>query len=191
MTPIPTADSVAAAPLPHRSGPLPASAARADADAATQTPADPAVYLTFGIGGQFFALEVETVREILDEQPMAILPEAPPDVLGLIDLRGEGVPVMDVSRRLGVRADTGSARRIVVIEREGSASRLVGVIADQVLSVVEIAPDAIEPAPRIGPAGQHTGLLRGVARLNGRLVLLLDQTLLLGGGTEDLFDFGS
>lgn len=169
----------------------PAAAGRPDRGTSAAPTEDPTIYLTFGIGGQLFALEVETVREILDEQPMAVLPEAPPDVLGLIDVRGEGVMVMDVSHRLGVQPDAARGRRIVVVERGGATGRSVGVIADQVLSVVEIAPDGIEPAPQMGPGGPRNGLLRGVARLNGRLVMLLDQGLLLGDGTEDIFDFRS
>lgn len=170
-----------------------------------QPATDPQTFLTFGIGGQFFALTVDTVREILDEQPMATLPEAPPDVLGLIDVRGEGVMVMEVSRRLGVRPSLDHGRRIVVIERtagtdrgEGPArparaARPVGVIADQVQSVVEIPPEGIEPAPRApgGAGGRDSGLLRGVARLNGQLVMVLDHRILLGEGGGDIFDFAS
>ena len=158
-----------------------------------QPATDPQTFLTFGIGGQFFALTVDTVREILDEQPMATLPEAPPDVLGLIDVRGEGVMVMEVSRRLGVRPGLDHGRRIVVIERAAGAARPVGVIADQVQSVVEIPPEGIEPAPQApgGAGGRDSGLLRGVARLNGQLVMVLDHRILLGEGGGDIFDFAT
>jgi purine-binding chemotaxis protein CheW len=100
------------------------------------TAEDHQVFLTFRLGSQYFALSVEPVREILDEQPVAILPDAPADVVGLIDVRGEGVMVMDVSHRLGVVARTDHGRRIVVVERTGDDGRPVGVLADQVLSVV-------------------------------------------------------
>lgn len=189
MPTIPTDDS---APATRQDRPAAGQPDRGrDPGTAAAMTEDPIIYLTFGIGGQLFALEVGMVREILDEQPMAILPEAPPDVLGLIDVRGEGVMVMDVSHRLGVQPDAAGGRRVVVIERDGTSGRSVGVIADQVLSVVEIAPDGIEPAPRMGHGGPRNGLLRGVARLNGRLVMLLDKGLLLGDGTEGMFDFQS
>jgi len=134
-------------------------------------------FLTFRLGGQMFALSVAPVREILDEQRVAILPEAPPDVVGLIDVRGESVMVMDVSHRLGVIAESASERRIIVLERQGAGRRPVGVLADQVLSVVEVQAHAIEPVEQ-GHAS--SGLLQGVARLDGQLVIVLEHLALLG-----------
>jgi purine-binding chemotaxis protein CheW len=166
-------------------------------DPASQAPLAPApdeepqTFLTFQIGGQFFALSVEPVREILDEQPMANLPEAPVDVVGLIDVRGEGVMVMDVSHRLGVVARADRDRRIVVLERPGDDGRPIGVLADQVLSVVEIAAGGIEAPPRTSHGQTGAALLRGVARLNGNLVMILDHLRLLGDDSADLFDFGA
>lgn len=150
---------------------------------------EPQTFLTLRLGGQHFALSVAPVREILDEQPVATLPEAPPDVIGLIDVRGESVLVMDVSRRLGVVPEADGNRRIVVLERPGDFGRPVGVVADQVLSVVEIASDGIEDAPRSPGAGSAQRLLQGIARLGGHLVLVLDHDALLGVGGEDIFDF--
>jgi purine-binding chemotaxis protein CheW len=151
---------------------------------------DPQTFLTFRLGGQHFALSVDPVREILDEQPVATLPEASADVVGLIDVRGEGVVVMDILHRLGVVAETDRDRRIVVLERPGDNGRPIGVFADQVLSVVEIGAEGIEQPPRT--SGDRTGaaLLRGVARLNGNLVMVLDHVRVLGDEPADLFDFG-
>lgn len=159
-------------------------------DGGTVDAGEPHTFLTFSLGGQYFALSVAPVREILDEQPVAILPDAPPDVVGLIDVRGEGVPVIDVSHRLGVVAAADRDRRIVVIERPGGDGRPVGVFADQVLSVVEIAEDGIEQAPRGGASSGTVPLLRGVARLGGHLVMVLDHRRLVGNPSDDLFDFG-
>ena len=151
---------------------------------------EPQTFLTLRLGGQHFALSVAPVREILDEQPVATLPEAAADVIGLIDVRGESVMVMDVSRRLGVVPEADRNRRIVVLERPGDSGRPVGVFADQVLSVVEIAAADIEDAPRAQGGGPVPRLLQGIARLGGKMVLVLDHQALLGGGDDDLFDFG-
>lgn len=155
---------------------------------------EPQTFLTFSLGGQYFALSVDPVREILDEQPVATLPEAPADIIGLIDVRGEGVMVMNISHRLGVMARTEGSRRIVVLERPGGDGRPIGVLADQVLSVVEIGAEGIEPPPRTGSGRTGAALLRGVARLNGNLVMVLDHLRLLGDAPDDapddLFDFG-
>ena len=149
---------------------------------------EPQTFLTLRLGGQHFALSVTPVREILDEQPVATLPDAPPDVIGLIDVRGESVMVMDVSRRLGVIPEADRNRRIVVLERSGTGGRPVGVLADQVLSVVEIAANDIEEAPQSRGGGPGARLLLGVARLGGHLVMVLEHHALLGG-EDDLFDF--
>lgn len=155
---------------------------------------EPLSFLTFSLGGQYFALSVAPVREILDEQPVAVLPDAPPDVLGLIDVRGEGVPVIDVSQRLGVVAAADRDRRIVVIEQPDGDGRPVGVFADEVLSVIEIAAEGIEHAPRHGSSAAASSdrapLLCGVARMGGRLVMVLDHRRLVGATSDDLFDFG-
>jgi purine-binding chemotaxis protein CheW len=159
-------------------------------DGAQSAAEEPQTFLTFSLGGQYFALSVDPVREILDEQPVATLPEAPADVVGLIDVRGEGVMVMDVAHRLGVVTRSDSGRRIVVLERPGGDGRPIGVLADQVLSVVEIGAEGIEPPPRPGSGRTGAALLRGVARLNGNLVMVLDHLRLLGDAPDDLFDFG-
>jgi purine-binding chemotaxis protein CheW len=174
------------------------SSAPADPATTGQTPADPAepqTYLTLRLGGQHFALSVAPVREILDEQPVAALPGAPPDVAGLIDVRGESVMVMEVAHRLGVIPEADRNRRIVVIERGPPGGRAVGVFADQVMSVVEIAGTEIEAPPQARGGSAGPILVQGVARLGGHLVLLLDHRTLLGdtllGDTDaDLFDFG-
>lgn len=151
---------------------------------------EPQTFLTLRLGGQYFALSVAPVREILDEQPVATLPEATPDVIGLIDVRGESVIVMDVSRQLGVVPETEGNRRIVVLERAGDSGRPVGMLADQVLSVVEIANAEIEAAPRAPGSGSAPRLVQGIARLGGNMVLVLDHAALLGSSGDDIFDFG-
>jgi purine-binding chemotaxis protein CheW len=179
---------VSPAGIARGSAPRP-GASEETADRSLDSGEEPQTFLTFSLGGQYFALSVDPVREILDEQPVATLPEAPADVVGLIDVRGEGVIVVDISHRLGVVAAAHSNRRIVVLERPGADGRPVGVFADQVLSVVEIGVEGIEPPPRTGP--ENTTLLCGVARLGGQLVMVLDHRRLLWAQTDDIFDFAS
>lgn len=159
------------------------------ASAEDPIPEEPQTFLTLRLGGQYFALSVAPVREILDEQPVASLPEPPADVIGMIDVRGESVIIMDISRRLGVLHELQENRRIVVLERAAVFGRPVGVLADQVLNVVEIPQPEIEEAPRLHGEGAAQRLTRGIARLGGRLVLVLDHEALIGGSADDLFDF--
>jgi purine-binding chemotaxis protein CheW len=76
-----------------------------------------AQYVTLGVDSEVFAVPVETVQEILDMRPISRLPHAPPYLLGMIDVRGRGVPVVDLRVKLGLApAETTLATRIVVLE---------------------------------------------------------------------------
>jgi purine-binding chemotaxis protein CheW len=128
------------------------------------------------------------VREILDLQPLSPLPNAPRDLLGMIDVRGEGLAVLDLADRLGFAArgaDAGDAR-ILVLERAGQAP--VGVIADRVRDVLEIPPDQVDPPPAI-PGGWRPDAVHGVARLDGRIAYVLDLDAILAPN-DAAFDFG-
>lgn len=151
---------------------------------------DPSTFVTFELAGQVFAVDVAHVREVLDMQPIARLPNADGDVLGMIDVRGESIAVIDLPSRLGMmRGDCQSDARIVVMEMPVGDDRPphpFGVIADRVLSVVEIAPAGIEPAPA-ALNGRRSPALTGVARTGGVLTMVLDLGRLFGG--SDDFDF--
>lgn len=138
-------------------------------------------------GEQAFAIDVSAVREILDIRPITPLPNAPPDLLGMIDLRDESIAVIDLTSRLGLPTRAARAERIIVLDLDGGAA--VGVIADRVLSVIEVTSERVEPCPdtRIG---WTCGGMDGIVRIAGRQTLLLDPARVLGGGAGDAFDFG-
>lgn len=152
-------------------------------------PTEPQTYVTFELAGQAFAAAVGHVREILDMQPIARLPNAPGDLLGMIDVRGEGIAVIDLPARLGLNggADDGEGR-IMVFEFGASGAAAVGVIADRVLSVVEIQDDGIEAAPS-AMTRWDSASVRGVTRVGGRLTLLLALDRLFADDARDPFDF--
>jgi purine-binding chemotaxis protein CheW len=138
---------------------------------------DPATYVSFVLSGQRYALSVGSVREILDLPSMARLPGASSSVLGVIDVRGETVPIVDLARRLGVEAAcTENGARILVLEAGQKSdspdhSHAVGVIADRVLGVIEIDEHRTEPAP---PEARRAGLVRRVARLDNEVAFILN-----------------
>lgn len=141
-----------------------------------------ATFVSFELGGQGYAMEVAAVREILDPPKIRPLPCADYSVLGVIDVRGETVPVIDLASRLGAPTpEIGDDARIMVVEDTFSdaAGRPLAVIADRVLDVLEIPAAATEPAP---PEAGSQGLVRRVARLNGgALVFLLDAAVAVFG----------
>ncbi len=152
---------------------------------AGRSAAEPAARLVFEVAGQIFAVAVARVREILDLQPISPLPNAPADLLGMIDVRGKGVAVIDLHARLGLRSVDREEGRILVFEI-GSANVPVAAIADRVIAVAEIPDDEIEPAPE-SLTGWRADALRGVARLDGRITMILDLDRIFHD--KDPFDF--
>jgi len=148
----------------------------------------PRTCVTLEFGHQAFAIDVGIVREILDYRQITPLPNAPQDLLGMIDLRGESIAVIDPTARLGLHASPTDPQRIVVLEPDHDTRNAVGVIADRVLSVIECTPDSIEPVPATMTAWSCTGVL-GILRVGGRQTILLDLAQVIGKDTERAFDF--
>lgn len=140
-----------------------------------RTSASGGTYVTFDLAGETLGVEVRWVREILDRVAVNRLPNSPPGIEGVIDIRGESVPIMDMGARLGLpRIEDGEDTRIIVFELvDGDATRPIGVVADQVRDVTRIGDDQIENPPEIEGA-LEADLLRGLARHGGLLILLLD-----------------
>ena len=128
-------------------------------------------FATFRLGGYLFGIEVVKVQEVLRYQRMTAVPLAPPQVAGLINLRGQIVTALDLRSRLGLpaRPDDKLPMNVVVRTPEGSLSLLVDEIGD----VIEVGEDSFErpPATLIGPARL---LVRGAYKLDDRLMLVLD-----------------
>jgi purine-binding chemotaxis protein CheW len=142
-------------------------------------------FLTFGIESECFALPVERVREVLDLRPISRLPNAPDYVLGLIDVRGASLLVVDLRLKFGFPALPPTNRtRIVVVEAivEGAALGL-GLMADCVFAVSDLDGGALEPPPSIGERWRADYVV-GVGREGGRFVVALDLDRLISGETQ-------
>lgn len=162
----------------------------ANAMSSEDAQANSKTYVTFDIAAQSLAADVAVVREILDMQSVAELPNARSDILGMIDVRGEGIAVIDLQERLGLRGDNSSqTRKIIVLEIGGDQDKkTVGIIADRVRNVLEISDDRIEKTPSV-PGNWDPIAMEGVARLDGRLVYVLSFARLLGEERAGPFDF--
>ncbi|MDI3298488.1 MAG: chemotaxis protein CheW [Bacillota bacterium] len=122
------------------------------------------------LDGQAYGADIASVREVLAFQPITRVPQAPPFVLGVINLRGRIIPVIDLRRRLGLgAAEPGPLSRIVVVE---DGEELIGMLVDGVSEVLDIPADLVEPPGEL-VRGEDASFLRGVARLEERLVILL------------------
>lgn len=134
-----------------------------------------AQYLTFMLGSEAFAVDIMMVKEIIEYGRVTPLPMMPAWVPGVINLRGAAVTIMDLSVRLGGPHATVTRRSCIVVvelDRDGER-RDVGMVVDAVSAVLEIPFGAIEPPPELGR--QRRGeLIRGMAKADGRFVLILD-----------------
>jgi purine-binding chemotaxis protein CheW len=132
-------------------------------------------FVTLGIEREVFGVPVEAVLEILDMQPLFRVPEAPAYMLGLLDLRGRSVPVLDLRTKLGLPSiPPTETTRILVLEVEVSGRPLVlGLVADRVFEVLALGAHEIEPAPDIGVRWRSV-YIRGVGHRDARFVIIFD-----------------
>ena len=132
-------------------------------------------FLTFLLGEEIFGVEVVQVREILDLVAITRVPQMPDYMLGVINLRGSVVPVIDLRRKFGLPArETTRDNCIVVLEVDfGGEVTVVGALADAVQEVLELGADAIEPAPRLGMK-LKTEFIRGMGKKDEQFLILLD-----------------
>lgn len=137
-------------------------------------------YVTFGLGDETFAAPVGLVREILTYQAPSRIPNGPPYLLGLTDVRGRGVPTADLRIRLGMApVEPTLNTRILVLDIPVDGRVLsLGLVADRVYEVTGFAADEIEPSPDIG-VKWRSDYISGVVRRSDGFVVLIDLARLL------------
>ena len=141
---------------------------------------EPRQYLTFLLGAETYALGILQIKEIIEFSGLTTVPMMPSHIRGVINLRGAGVPVVDLQVRFGrPSAEVGKRTCIVIIEIAGVEGKQdVGVVVDQVNEVVEIPAGEIEPPPSFGN-GIRADFIQGMGKMDGRFVVILglDATL--------------
>jgi purine-binding chemotaxis protein CheW len=143
-------------------------------------------YLTFVLGGEVFAMGILAIKEIIEYADVTEVPMMPEYVRGVINLRGAVVPVIDLSVRFGKPSSPVTKRTcIVIIEVEARNERQVlGVVVDAVNAVLDIPGSEVEPPPAFG-ASIRTDFIRGMGKVNGRFVILLDVDHVLAANEMD------
>ena len=136
-------------------------------------------YLAFTLGSETFAMDIRSIREVIQFGGITEIPLTPPFIRGVINLRGSVVPVIDLYVRFG-RAGTAVAHRtcIVILELDQENKVELGVLVDNVSEVLSIAQSEIEPAPAFG-SDIRTEFIAGVAKVGERFVILLDVNRVL------------
>ena len=132
-------------------------------------------YVTFCLAEELFGVEVNRTREILSVISVTSVPQTPDYMLGVINLRGQVVPVIDMRLKLGLSAtaETQDTCIIVVEVLVDGEPIVVGALADAVREVLEIKSDDIEPPPRLGTR-LKTEFIKGMGKIDEEFLILLD-----------------
>ena len=134
-----------------------------------------AQYLTFALGEEVFAMDIRTVREIIQVGPMTTVPLMPAFVRGVINLRGAVVPVIDLQARFGRPvAKLGKKTCIVIFDAVREHERVeLGLLVDAVSEVIDIPDREIEPPPPFGGPVRRD-FIRGMGKVAERFVVILE-----------------
>lgn len=132
-------------------------------------------FLTFRLGAESYAVDVHKIREILNLVVITRVPQMPGDMLGVINLRGSVVPVVDLRRTFGLPTEESSRDNcVVVLEVDcGGEQIVVGARVDAVQEVLDLPQAAIEPPPRLGMRLQ-TEFIRGMGKKDEEFLIILD-----------------
>lgn len=133
-------------------------------------------YLTVNLAHEEYGIDILAVREIRGWTPVTRIPQSPHYVLGVLNLRGAIVPVIDLRLRFGLNREEYNATTVTVIITV--ANRQFGVVVDAVSDVIDVADNALRPVPDMGTT-VDTEYLKGLTSIGDRMVLLLDADKLL------------
>lgn len=137
-------------------------------------------YLTFIIGEDYFAVNVIKVLEVLEKQKVTQVPKAPEHIMGIINFRGQILPVIDTRKKFRITTENISNKNsVIVYEIKGETDvTTIAATADGVKDVIEIDDNEIKPIPEIG-ISYDSRYIKGAVNLNDKFVLILDIEKLL------------
>ena len=140
--------------------------------------------ITFKVGKEEFSVSILQVQEIIRITDITKVPNSPPFVEGVINLRGNVIPVIDSRKRFGLpQAEKTDASRVIVVDSDG---KIVGLIVDSVTEVLQLSRSTVEAPPDI-VGGVDSDYIEGVGKYDNRLVILLNLSKLLNfKGSERL-----
>ena len=147
-------------------------------------------YLTFALGPEEYGLEILKVREIIGYMDITAVPQTPHHVKGVINLRGQVIPVIDLRAKFGMETtDVTDQTCIIVVETsQGQRKFSTGIVVDRVQEVLDIAGEDIEEAPQFG-ASVNTDFILGMGKIGDSVKILLDIDKVLGN--EQMASLGS
>ena len=132
----------------------------------------------FTIDSELFGVDILMVQEIIREMPFTPIPNSPDFIEGVINLRGNIIPVIDLRRRLNSKASKSSNTNLWIIILNIN-KRIVGFIVDSVTKVLKVSLESIKPPPEIVVSNLQSQYLSGVCRIDEHLLILLDFNRIL------------
>jgi purine-binding chemotaxis protein CheW len=143
-------------------------------------------YLTFQLAGEEYAVDILRVQEIKGWERATRIPHAPHYVLGVINLRGAIVPIIELRRRFGLEPTTfGPTTVVIVVKVMGERSeRTVGMVVDAVCEVYNVATADLKPPPEVG-SSVDTAFVKGLATVEDKMLILLEIDRLINSSILD------
>ena len=152
---------------------------RADSPTSPQTPSEQTYagkYMAFKLGSEEYGLGILKVRELIGLMDITRVPGTREFIRGVINLRGKVIPVVDLRLKFGMTrtVDTDQTVIIVVQHSVGTADLAMAILVDEVLEVLDISGERIEPAPNFGPLAVSTDFILSIGKIEKRVIFLLD-----------------
>ncbi len=127
--------------------------------------------IAFRIGEQEFCVNIMSVREIRGWTPATPLPHAPPHVLGVINLRGAVLPIVDLSARLGMKPSQPTVRHVIIVTQ--ARTQVVGLLVEAVSDILTITDDNIQPVPEVS-SDLEKQYARGILAIDKRMICMIE-----------------
>lgn len=145
-------------------------------------------YMTFKLATEEYGVEILKVRDVIGLIEITRVPRTRAFIRGVINLRGRVIPVVDLKLKFGMeRTELAEQTVIIVVQfADGERELTMGILVDEVLEVLDITSEQIEPAPDFGAGGVETDFILGVGKSDRRVIFLLDIGKVLGAGDRRL-----
>lgn len=141
-------------------------------------------WVSFRLGGENYAVNVMKVSEVLTQMDFAKVAGAPEFVVGIVNLRGNVVTVIDAHKRFNLPGSVNSDdSRVIVLESENV---VVGMLVDAVREVIDVPIQSIQPSPQVAQGDQNNRAISGVVHMNDLIYILVDVDILLSDAQVDL-----
>lgn len=139
-------------------------------------------YMTFKLANEEYGLEILKVRDVVGLMKITRVPRTKDYVRGVINLRGKVIPVVDLRQKFGMQRTELTDQTVIIVVQFAAHDRQVttGILVDEVLEVMDIAGDRVEPTPDFGSGGIDTRFILGIGMEGDRVIFLLDISKVLG-----------